>query len=439
MGRRRHRRRRTSRRPMMSNASDKPESEPNHIQGAQAKTSLNKSNAGTADAGQYQRTQTVEAAESASSVESGESGNENNLETFDAKASDTLDMDNVCCEFPETDTTVGGKGATQEGREDTCPTCVTVSAAGHRSVTEDNGDEARSKFEDHSIARGKGATKDSGGEAGSKCAADSSAGGKDRTQDKVAKQQHVEAPDVVSARKAVTKSSVQALTMGNKDAEMVSVTDPDVHMTTLSDSDVAMVSVSDPDVTMRTVSDTDAEVMPVSLMCLKCHSQLGPQICGVHNVGPAQRVEAVTLPALALTRREVLEEIQEFWVAPEYRVLQASAGMQMCNVLPSGQLRPPTTTSSFSVMPMPSAIQMFGTTTSAQQQSSMVAPPPYLTQSPWEIQMCNMPPERATSTACKCMVAELRTGTVWFPEARLRRRHAAAAFCWCGSVVRRNI
>ncbi|KAL1479968.1 hypothetical protein MTO96_051432 [Rhipicephalus appendiculatus] len=311
---------------MMSNASHKPESEPNHKEGAQAKTSLNKSNAGTADAGQYHRTQMVEAAESASSVESGESGNENNLETFHAKASDTLDMENVCCEFPETDTTVVGKGATQDDREDTCPTCVTVSAAGHRSVTEDNRDEARSKCEDHSIARGKGATKDSGGEAGSKRATASSAGVKDRTQDKVAKQEHVEAPDFVSARKAVTKSSVQALTMGNKDAEMESVTDPDVHMTTLSDSDVAMVSVSDPDVTMRTVSDTDAEVMPVSLMCLKCHSQLGPQICGVHNVGPAQRVEAVTLPALALTRREVREEIQEFWVAPEYRTPATSFG-----------------------------------------------------------------------------------------------------------------
>ncbi|KAH7984990.1 hypothetical protein HPB52_024387 [Rhipicephalus sanguineus] len=382
MGRRRHRRRRrTSGRQRTSNALDSAESKPIHTQGTRAETSLNKSNAENADAGQCQITQTPETAETASSAESCGSGNENNLEN------------NACCEFAGTDSTAGGKGGAEENRDEACPVFVTDTTAGHRGGTQDNRDEGCSKCEDSSIAGGKDATKDTREEACSKCAADSSAGGKGVPEDKVANREHGETPDIGSAREAVGKPRVHTVTVGDKDAEIVSATDPDVHMATLTDSDVVMVSASDPDVTMRTVSETDAAVMPfsVSFMCLKCHSQLGIQICGVHTVGPAQRVEAITQAALAQAPQRVSGDVQGFSVAPPYFLPQASPGLHMCNVSPSGQFQSSVTTSSCFFTPLPPVIQTFGMT-SAQQQPFMATPPPSLTQVPWEIQMYNMPP-----------------------------------------------
>ncbi|KAH8029219.1 hypothetical protein HPB51_023784 [Rhipicephalus microplus] len=373
----------------MTSALDKPENEPTPKEEAQVEISLNESNAGNADMEKYQRTQMAKAGKSASSVESGEFSIQNNLEEFQAKLSNTLDMENVTSKLAENISKVGGALGTQGDTEDACPRCVTDWAAGHRGGTLDYGGDSCSKCEDQSITEGKGATKHSREQAGSEYAADSSAGGKNGTQGNLANRDHAEAPDIVSSRKAVTEPSVHDFAMRNKDAEIVSVTELDV--ATLTDSDAAIVSASDPDVTMRTVSDTDTALNPVSssLKCRKCHSQPAIDICGVHTIGSAQRMEA---SAFALTPHGFTGEIQGFSVAPLYPVLQASPGMQMYSVSPSGPFQPRTAAFSCSFMPMPSAMRTLVGTTSTPLQLFGPTPPPYLTQGPWQIQMNNMPP-----------------------------------------------
>ncbi|KAL3197526.1 hypothetical protein MRX96_001588 [Rhipicephalus microplus] len=397
---------------------------------AQEEVFLNESNAGNADVEKYQRTQMAKAAKSASSVESGEFSIENNLEEFQVKLSNTLDTENVPSILAENKSKVGGTLGTQGDTEDACPRCITDWAAGHRGGTLDYGGDSCSNCEDQSITEGKGATKHSREQAGSEFAADSAAGGN------LANRDHAEAPDIVSSRKAVTEPSVHDFAMRNKDAEIVPVTELDV--ATLTDSDVTIVSPSDPDVTMRTVSDTDSSVntVSISLKCRKCHSQPAIDICGVHTIGSSQRMET---SAFALTPHGFSGEIQGFSVAPLYPVLQASPGMQMYSVSPSGPFQPRTAAFSCSFMPMPSAMRTLVGTTSTPLQLFGPTPPPYLTQGPWQIQMNNMPPNHATSTACESMVAKLSTSTVWLPDAQRRRGHAATTFCCCGYGIRRNI
>ncbi|KAL1484591.1 hypothetical protein MTO96_032514 [Rhipicephalus appendiculatus] len=276
--------------------------------------------------------------------------------------------------------TAGGKGGTQDNRGEACSHCAAVSTVEGKCEARNNREEACSKCATTSTAGGKGVKQQSSGEACSISAADLTSGAKGGTPlDNVASR---EAPYVPSATEAgtvpdaavaivsTTEPGISIVAAGYDDLEVASVTEPDIHMETLTEHHVITVSLSDPDVTMRSVSE-DAAVMPVSvsLTCIKCHSQLGLQICGASKAGAAEREGAVGVFPVAQARPGVCEQPQRFSVPSPHAVPQASPGMQ----IPSAKLQPQPTISSIPITQMPPTIQPFAT---AQQLPSTASLPP---------------------------------------------------------------